>query len=86
MHSAVIEVAKIIVQWGVLPIATSMLAAFLYDLVKKHHRNPEETAAKVEIITEETSTKKSKRITYEGPLSGIKDALTQATKELFLKE
>lgn len=86
LHSAVIEVAKIIVQWGVLPIATSMLAAFLYDLVKKYHRKPEETAAKVEIITEETSTKKSKRITYEGPVSGIKDALTQATKELFSKE
>lgn len=83
LHSAIIEVAKVIVQWGVLPIVTSMIASFLYELVKKYHRNPEETSAKVQIITEETKTKKSKQITYEGPVSGIKDALDQATKELF---
>ncbi len=86
LHSAVIEVAKIIVQWAVLPIATSMIASFLYELVKKYHRKPEDTSARVQIITEETTTKKSKRITYEGPVSGIKDALDQATKELFTKE
>lgn len=86
LHSAVIEVAKIIVQWAVLPIATSMIAAFLYDLVQKYHRKPEDTSAKVQIITEETEMKKSKKITYEGPVSGIKDALDQATKELFSKE
>lgn len=86
LHSAVVEVAKIIVQWAVLPIATSMIAAFLYDLVQKYHRKPEDTSAKVQIITEETETKRSKKITYEGPVSGIKDALDQATKELFSKE
>ena len=86
LHSAVIEVAKIIVQWGVLPIATSMIAAFLYDLVQKYRRKPEETSAKVQIIAEETATKKSKKITYEGPVSGIKDALDQAANELFSKE
>ena len=86
LHSAVIEVAKIIVQWGVLPIATSMIAAFLYDLVQKYHRKPEETSAKVEIITEETSTKKSKKITYKGPVSGVKDALDSAAQNLFKED
>ncbi len=83
LHSAVIEVAKIIVQWAVFPIATSMIAAFLYDLVKKYRRKPEDTSARVQIITEETKTKKSKMITYEGPVSGVKDALDQAVKDLF---
>lgn len=86
LHSAVIEVATIIVQQVVLPIATGIVASFLYDLIKKYHRNPEEAAAKVKIITEETDTKRSKIITYEGPVSGVKDALDQATKELFTKE
>lgn len=86
LHSAVIEVAKIIIQWGVLPIVTSMIASFLYDLVKKHHRNPKETSAKVQIIIEETKTKKSKQIIYEGPVSSIKDSLDQITKELFKKD
>ena len=83
LHSAIIEVAKVIVEWAVFPIATSLIASFLYDLVKKHHRNPEETSVKVQIITEETKTKKSKQIIYEGPVSGIKDALDKATKKLF---
>lgn len=86
LHSAVIEVAPIIVQWVVLPIATSMIASFLYDLVKKYRRKPEDTSAKVKIITEETETKKSKMIMYEGPVSGVKDALDQAAKDLFSNE
>ena len=86
LHSAVIEVATIIVQVLVLPVATSMIASFLYELVKKHHRKPEDTSAKVQIIAEETATKKSKVILYEGPVLGIKDALDQATKDLFSKE
>lgn len=86
LHSAVIEVATIIVQWIVLPIATGMISSFLCDLVKKYHRKPEDTSAKVQIITEETATKKSKKITYEGPVSGVKDALDQAAKDLFSKE
>lgn len=86
LHSAVIEVAPIIVQWVVLPIATSMIGSFLYDLVKKYRRKPEDTSAKVKIITEETETKKSKMITYEGPVSGVKDALDQAAKDLFSNE
>ena len=86
LHSAVIEVAPIIVQWVVLPVATSMIASFLYDLVKKYRRKPEDTSAKVQIITEETATKRSKKITYEGPVSGIKEALDQAAKDLFSNE
>lgn len=83
LHSAVIEVATIIVQWVVFPVATNMIATFLCDLVKKYHRKPEDTSAKVKIITEETKANRSKLITYEGPVFGIKDALDQAAKGLF---
>ena len=86
LHSAVIEVATIIIQSVVLPIATSVIASFLYDLVKKYHRKPEETSAKVKIITEETETKKSKMIIYEGPVSDVTKVLEQASKDLFSKE
>lgn len=86
MHSAVIEVATLIVQWGVLPIATSMIASFLYDLVKKHHRKPEETSAKVKIVAEETETKKSRMIIYEGPVAGIEETLSKAADNLFSEE
>ena len=82
LHSAVIEVASIIVQLAILPIATSMIASFLYDLVKKYNRSADTTSAKVKIIVEETESKKSKIITYEGPVSGVKDTI-ESSKELF---
>ena len=59
LHSSVIEVAKIIVDYAVLPIVTGIVSAFLYDLIKEYRKKPEETSAKVEIIAEETKTKKS---------------------------
>lgn len=86
LHSAVIPVAMIIVQWVILPVATSLVANFLYGLVKKYHRKPEETSTTVKIIVEKSETKRNKMITYEGPVSGIKDALDQATKDLFSGE
>ncbi len=86
LHSAVFEVAPIIIQYGLLPIATSIIGSFLYELAKKHHRKPEDTTAKVKIITEETKSKKCKTITYEGPVSGIKEALDEAAKDIFSKD
>lgn len=83
LHSAVIEVATIIVESAIFDIAIGIISSFLYDLVKKYRRNTDETSAKVKIITKETKRKKSKMIIYEGPVSGIKDALDQASKEIF---
>lgn len=83
LHSAAIEVATIIVQSALFNIVTGLIASFLFELVKKRHRKPEETSAKVKIISEETKTKKSKMIVYEGPVSGMKDAIEQVEKELF---
>ena len=86
LHSAAIEVATIIIESVLYDIAVGLVCSFLYDLLKKYRRKPEETSAKVKIITEETETKKSKMITYEGPVSGVKDALDQAAKDLFSNE
>lgn len=86
LHSAAIEVATIIVESALFDIAIGLIGSFLYDLLKKYHRKAEETSAKVKIITEETDTKKSKMITYEGPVSGVEDTLKQAANDLFSKE
>lgn len=83
LHSAAIELATIIVDSAIFAIVINIVSSFLYDLIKKYHRTSEETSAKVKIITKETKTKKSKMITYEGPVSGVKDALEQAAKDLF---
>ena len=70
-HSALIEVATVIVSSGILPIAINLISSFLYDLVSRYRRIPEKTAAKVTIFAEETRIKKTVKIEYEGPVSGL---------------
>lgn len=84
LHSDAVNVATIIVNSLFFNVACGIIAAFLYDLAKKHLKKPEELSAKIKIITEETKSKKSKMITYEGPISEVKEALEQASKELFI--
>lgn len=86
LHSAVIEVATIIVNVVVLPVAINMISNYLYDLIKKYHRKPEDTSARLKIISEETKTKKTKIISYEGPFSEVKETLEIATKEIFSED
>lgn len=86
LHSATITVATVIVQWVVLPIATGIVSAFLYDLIKKYRRKDDETTAEVNMIVEDKKTKKSKKITYKGPVSGVRDALDSAAQNLFKED
>ena len=58
----------------------------IYDLIKKYHRKDDETTAEVNMIVEDKKAKKSKKITYKGPVSGVKDALTAAAENLFKEE
>ena len=86
LHSDLVNVATIIVSSTAFSIACSMVASFLYDMAKKLLKRTQDLNAKVKIISEETKTKKTKSITYEGPVSGIKEALEQASKDLFKDE
>lgn len=86
LHSALIDVATVIINSGILPITINLISSYLYDLVKKYRRNPEHTNAKVNILVEETKNKKTTRITYEGPVSGIKQTFENATTDLLKKQ
>lgn len=81
LHSAVIAVATFIVATVVLPIASSIVANFLYDQMKKHHRKEDELSCKLNIIV--TDGKENKRISYEGPASSAEEALKLAVKGVF---
>lgn len=86
MHSATITVATIIVEFVVLPIATGLVASFLYDIIKKYRRKDDETTAEVNMIVEDKKNKRSKKITYKGPVSGVKEALNAAAENLFKED
>ncbi|MCI8507702.1 MAG: hypothetical protein HFJ06_03915 [Lachnospiraceae bacterium] len=83
LHSATITVATFVVTSVLFPIMVNLVSSYLYDQVKKMHRNKEDVSAKVNIISTDENGKKSKMISYEGPVSGIKEALENASKEIF---
>lgn len=82
LHSAVITIATFVVTGIVLPMMINLVSNYLYDQVKKMHREKKDVYAKVNIITTEEG-KKSKKISYEGPVSGIEEALKTAAKDIF---
>lgn len=46
----------IIIKDVILLITINLISSFLYDLVKKHRKKPENVNAKVNIIAEETKS------------------------------
>lgn len=80
LHSALITVASFIVTAVVLPVAVNLVSDFLHDLCKKHSRKPDEISAEVNIYVDMEN--KSTRITYKGPVAGIRDALNGASNQL----
>jgi len=83
LHSTAITIATFVVTNIVLPLMVDLVSSFLYDQVKKMHREKENVSAKVNIIVTEENDKKSKMISYEGPVSGVEDALKTAAKDIF---
>ena len=61
----------------------NVIASYLYDLAKKYLKDKKDLSAKVKIISEETKTKKSKIIIYEGPVSEVEGFLEEASKKIF---
>ena len=83
LHSATITVATFVVQNIVLPMIVSLVSNYLYDQAKKMHREKKDVSAKVNIITTNEAGKKGKMISYEGPVSGIEEALNSAARDIF---
>lgn len=82
LHSALVTVASFIVTAVALPIAVNLVSDFLHDLCQKHSRKPDELSAEVNIYVDMKD--KSTKITYKGPVSGIRDSLTGAASQLQL--
>ncbi len=83
LHSAIITVGTFIVSKVAFPIMIGLVTNFLYDQAKKMHREKKDVSAKVNIIATEETGKKSKMISYEGPVSGIEEALKAAAQDIF---
>ena len=80
LHSALIELGTFLCDPLVFNVLCSMIASFLYNKIKKLHRDSDNTSARINIITKERNNNKNIKISYKGPVSGINDAMKQAAK------
>lgn len=81
LHADIIYVATLIVQYAVFPIATSIIATYLYDKVKSMNKETDETNTKVHIIVEKNG--KSKKVDYEGSIENFEKAMKNVEKTIF---
>ena len=82
-HSALIELATVLVDVTIVPIVINMISSYLYDLVSRYRRTPKDTSAKIKILAEETETKRTVEIKYEGPVNEAKEVMETALKNTF---
>ena len=84
MHSMLLDIGKLILVSGVLPIALNLLSNYIYDKIKRLHEDKENVNVRVEIISQ-SDNGVSKSIRYDGPaseLETIKDAVKDIANSL----
>lgn len=84
MHSVLLDIGKIILVSGVLPVALGLLTNYVYDKLKKLHEDKENVNVRVEFISQ-SENGVSKSIRYDGPaseLETIKDAVKDIANSL----
>lgn len=81
LHADIIYIATMIVQWAVWPITTSIIAAYLYDKLKKTNKSPKETNTDVNVIVEKNG--KSKMVHYQGSVENFEKAMKAIDETIF---
>jgi len=77
LHSDTVRLATIFVECVAVPVATSLIAAYLWDLLGSRFRRAEARVAIV-IHRKDGSKEHTVRISYEGPAQNVQEALADA--------
>lgn len=78
LHSDVVNICELLIQWALFPIVTGMVSAYLYDLVKQRKMKMN---AKVKISVEEKGILKT--IDYEGDIENFEKAMKSIKENIF---
>jgi len=78
LHADVVNIAQIIIQWAIFPVVTSMIAAYLYDLVKQRKKKMN---ANIKISVEQKG--KTKTINFEGDIESFERAMKSINENIF---
>jgi hypothetical protein len=83
MHSEVLNLPIMLVQWVALPLLTSLIAGFLHDWIKRRVNAKNEHKANIKIMVEETKSKKVKTIQYQGDAESFSESMKDVVDKLF---
>lgn len=81
LHSDIVRLATILVEYIAVPVATSLIAAYLWDLLGSRLPRAEARAA-ILIHRKDGAVEQTVRISYEGPAPHLQQALTDAIASL----
>lgn len=78
LHADVINIAEILIQWTLFPVATGIIAAYLYDLAKQRKNKMN---ANIKISVEKKG--KTKTISFEGDIEEFERAMESIKENIF---
>src|ERR1035438_6162871 len=81
LHSDIVRLATMIVEYAAAPLAIHIIGAYLWDLLGSRHQRAEVRAAIV-VDRKDASGEQTVRISFEGPAPNIEGALTAAIASL----
>lgn len=84
LHSAIINIATIIVKDFVLPIVVSLISSYLYDKLKAYNKKDDEQGANVHIIVE-MEDEKSLKIDYQGNIKNFEPTMKTVENDILKK-
>lgn len=74
LHADLITLSNMIVTMGVLPIATGLIANYLYQKIKEYHKTDLKVVVNITVVDGD----KSKSISYEGDAEKFEETLKTA--------
>ena len=81
LHSDIVRLATLFVEYAAAPVATSLLGAYLKDLLGNRLKRAEARAAII-LHRKDGAAEQTIKISYEGPAENIEAALTAAVAKL----
>lgn len=82
LHSDLMRIAEIVVTLAIAPIATSMIAAYIYDTLGK--RRAQKATVKSKLIIEMDGERKNFEISYDGPADSYERTVIEAIETITL--
>lgn len=78
LHADVVNIADMLIQWVLFPVAINMISSYLYDLVQQRKKK---INANIKITVEKNG--KAKTVSFEGDIENFEKAMESLDETIF---